>query len=407
MTYWLLLKTAIQSIRLNWLRTLLTLLGIVIGVGSVIAMTAVGQGAQDTVVARIAAMGSNLLIVNSNTIRTGGVSFGRGSSASRSTLTITDVDFLRKSLSTASGLTPIVNATGQLIWGATNDSSSVNGVSVDYLDVRNRQIDTGAMFTEAEVQSRATVAVVGQTVVEELFGGQDPVGEQIRIGRVPFTVIGTLKASGSGFGGDNDDLVLVPYTTAQARLSGTQYVSQIWIKAVDKPSMTPLQDEITADLRNVHRLAESAEDDFTIRNQSDMINLVSQSTDTFTLLLGAIAGISLLVGGIGIMNMMLVAVTERTKEIGLRIAVGARGTDIMLQFLAESVMICVMGGLLGLVFGVGGAYVLQHFFDVNTSLSTNTMIISVGFAAFVGVAFGLYPAYRASKLDPIEALRYG
>ena len=251
------------------------------------------------------------------------------------------------------------------------------------------------------------MAVVGQTVVEELFGGQDPVGEQIRIGRVPFTVIGTIKASGSGFGGDNDDLVLVPYTTAQARLSGTQYVSQIWIKAVDKASMTPLQDEITSDLRNVHRLAESAEDDFTIRNQSDMINLVSQSTDTFTLLLGAIAGISLLVGGIGIMNMMLVAVTERTKEIGLRIAVGARGTDIMLQFLAESVMICVMGGLLGLVFGVGGAYVLQHFFDVNTYLSTNTMIISVGFAAFVGVAFGLYPAYRASKLDPIEALRYG
>jgi len=406
MTYWLLLKTAIQSIRLNWLRTLLTLLGIVIGVGSVIAMTAVGQGAQDTVVARISAMGSNLLIVNSNSSRSGGVSSGRGSSGSRSTLSTTDVDFLRKTLSAASGLTPIVNATGQLIWGASNYASSVNGVSVDYLDVRNRQIDTGVMFTEAEQQNRATVAVVGQTVVTELFLGEDPVGQQIRIGRIPFTIIGTLKTSGSGFGGDNDDLVLIPYTTAQARLSGTQYVSQIWIKAVDKESMAPLEEELIQQLRTAHRLAESAEDDFTVRNQADMISLVSESTDTFTLLLGAIAGISLLVGGIGIMNMMLVAVTERTKEIGLRIAVGARGSDILLQFLAESVLICVMGGLLGLLFGVGGAYVLQHFFSVNTSLSTNTMIISVGFAAFVGVAFGLYPAYRASKLDPIEALRY-
>ncbi len=407
MTYWLLLKTAIQSIRLNWLRTLLTLLGIVIGVGSVIAMTAVGQGAQDTVVARISAMGSNLLIVSSNSTRTGGVSSGRGSSSgSRSTLSITDVDFLRKTLTSSSGLTPIVNATGQLIWGASNYSSSVNGVSVDYLNVRNREIDTGVMFSEAEQQNRATVAVVGQTVITELFAGEDPVGQQIRIGRIPFTVIGTLKESGSGFGGDNDDLVLVPYTTAQARLSGNQYVSAIWIKAVDKESMTPLQEQLTLQLRTAHRLADSAEDDFTVRNQAEMISLVSQSTDTFTLLLGAIAGISLLVGGIGIMNMMLVAVTERTKEIGLRIAVGARGSDILLQFLAESVLICIMGGLLGLLFGVGGAYVLQHFFSVNTSLSTNTMIISVGFAAFVGVAFGLYPAYRASKLDPIEALRY-
>lgn len=402
MTYWMLLKTALQSIRLNWLRTLLTLLGIVIGVGSVIAMTAVGQGAQESVVQRISSMGSNLLIVNSNASRSGGVNFGRGF---RSTLYTKDVDYLRKTLTTATGLTPVVNASGQLVWNASNYSSSVSGVSADYLDVRNREIDSGSMFTEQDQQSRATVAVVGQTVVTELFQGEDPVGQKIRIGRVPFTVVGTLKSSGSGFGGDNDDVVLVPYTTAQARLAGSDQVNQIWIKAVDAASMSSLETEIGDALRASHRLAANADDDFSIRNQSDMIELVSESTDTFTLLLGAIASISLLVGGIGIMNMMLVAVTERTKEIGLRIAVGARGSDIMLQFLIESVLICLMGGLLGLLAGVGGAYVLQAF-GTNTTLSTNTMVISVGFAAFVGVAFGLYPAYRASKLDPIEALRY-
>ncbi len=404
MTYWLLFRTALQSIRLNWLRTLLTLLGIVIGVGSVIAMTAVGQGAQESVLQRISAMGSNLLIVRSGATRTGGVNLGRNA---RDTLYTRDVDFLRKTLSYATGMTPVVNANGQLVWGASNYSSNVQGVSVDYLQVRNREIESGVMFSDAEQATRATVAVVGQTVVTELFGGEDPVGQQIRIGVTPFTVIGTLKASGAGFGGDNDDLVLVPYTTAQARLSGSDRVSQIWIQAIDKDSMTALQDEITQNLRAIHRLPAGAPDDFNIRNQADMIDLVSASTDTFTLLLGAIAGISLLVGGIGIMNMMLVAVTERTKEIGLRIAVGARGSDIMLQFLMESVLICIMGGLLGLLFGVGSAYVLQDFFGVNTALSTDTMIISVGFAAFVGVAFGLYPAYRASKLDPIEALRYG
>ncbi len=404
MTYWLLLKTAMQSIRLNWLRTLLTLLGIVIGVGSVIAMTAVGQGAQKAVVARISAMGSNLLIVTPSASRSGGVNFGRGF---RSTLYTRDVDFLRKTLTYASGLTPVVNGSGQLVWGASNYSSNVQGVNVEYLQVRNREIESGVMFTDSEQMSRATVAVVGQTVIKELFAGQDPVGQKIRIGNIPFTVIGTLKPTGAGFGGDNDDVVIVPYTTVQARLSGSTSVNQIWVQALDENSMSALQEELTQSLRAVHRLSAAAPDDFNIRNQADMIELVSESTETFTLLLGAIAGISLLVGGIGIMNMMLVAVTERTKEIGLRIAVGARGSDIMLQFLMESVLICIMGGLLGLLFGVGGAYVLQHFFSVNTALSSDTMIISVGFAAFVGVAFGLYPAYRASKLDPIEALRYG
>jgi putative ABC transport system permease protein len=404
MTYWLLLKTAVQSIRLNWMRTLLTLLGIVIGVGSVIAMTAVGQGAQQTVLARISAMGSNLLTVTPGASRSGGVNFGRGF---RSTLFTRDVDYLRKTLTEASGLTPVVNGTGQLVWGAKNYSSSVQGVSVDYLQVRNREIESGVMFNETAQAQRATVAVVGQTVIKELFDGEDPIGQQIRVGRIPFTVIGTLTSAGAGFGGDNDDVVIVPFTTAQARLTGSDSVNQIVVPAVDKQSMDSLQDEIAQSMRVVHRLRPNAEDDFNIRNQADMISLVSESTQTFTLLLGAIAGISLLVGGIGIMNMMLVAVTERTKEIGLRIAVGARGSDIMLQFLIESVLICVMGGLLGLCFGVGGAYALEKFFAINTALSTNTMVIAVGFAAFVGVAFGLYPAYRASQLDPIEALRYG
>jgi putative ABC transport system permease protein len=404
MTYWLLLKTAIQSIRLNWLRTLLTLLGIVIGVASVIALSAVGEGAKNTVVNRITAMGSNLLTVSSAARTFGGVNLGGGS---RVSLTTTDYNFLRKTLTQASGISPVANTNGQLIAGGANYQSTVQGVSVDYLDIRNREIDSGVMFTDAEVQTRATVAIVGQTVINELFGGDDPVGRQIRIGRIPFTVIGTLKPSGSGFGGDQDDLVLVPFSTVQARLSGSINVGQILVAADNKDSMDELQEELTQSLRTSHRLPASADDDFTIRNQADIISLVSESIGAFTLLLAAIAGISLFVGGIGIMNMMLVAVTERTKEIGLRIAVGARGSDIMLQFLAESVLICCMGGLLGLTVGVGTAYLLKHGFGVNTVLSVNTMIVSVGFAAFVGVAFGLYPAYRASKLDPIEALRYG
>jgi putative ABC transport system permease protein len=404
MTYWLLLKTAIQSIRLNWLRTLLTLLGIVIGVASVIALSAVGEGAKNTVVDRITAMGSNLLTVSSAARTFGGVNLGGGS---RVSLTTTDYNFLRKTLTQASGISPVANTNGQLIAGGANYQSTVQGVSVDYLDIRNREIDSGVMFTDAEVQTRATVAIVGQTVINELFGGDDPVGRQIRIGRIPFTVIGTLKPSGSGFGGDQDDIVLVPFSTVQARLSGSINVGQILVAADNKDSMDELQEELTQSLRTSHRLPASADDDFTIRNQADIISLVSESIGAFTLLLAAIAGISLFVGGIGIMNMMLVAVTERTKEIGLRIAVGARGSDIMLQFLAESVLICCMGGLLGLALGVGTAYLLKHGFGVNTVLSVNTMIVSVGFAAFVGVAFGLYPAYRASKLDPIEALRYG
>ena len=404
MTYWLLLKTAIQSIRLNWLRTLLTLLGIVIGVASVIALSAVGEGAKNTVVNRITAMGSNLLTVTSAARTFGGVNLGGGS---RVSLTTTDYNFLRKTLTQASGISPVANTNGQLIAGGANYQSTVQGVSVDYLDIRNREIDSGVMFTDAEVQTRATVAIVGQTVINELFGGDDPVGRQIRIGRIPFTVIGTLKPSGSGFGGDQDDIVLVPFSTVQARLSGSINVGQILVAADNKDSMDELQEELTQSLRTSHRLPASADDDFTIRNQADIISLVSESIGAFTLLLAAIAGISLFVGGIGIMNMMLVAVTERTKEIGLRIAVGARGSDIMLQFLAESVLICCMGGLLGLTVGIGTAYLLKHGFGVNTVLSVNTMIVSVGFAAFVGVAFGLYPAYRASKLDPIEALRYG
>lgn len=404
MTYWLLLKTALQSIRLNWLRTLLTLLGIVIGVGSVIAMTAVGQGAQKAVVNRISAMGSNLLIVYSAPRNFGGVNLGAGS---RVSITSTDLNYLRKTLTSSSGMTPVVNANAQLIFGGSNYQSSVQGVSTEFMQVRNREIDAGVFFTDAELNSRATVAVVGQTVINELFAGEDPVGQKIRIGRIPFTVIGTLKAAGTGFGGDQDDVVVVPYTTAQARLTGSLNISQIWIEAVDADNMANLEQEIRDSMRVVHRLRANDNDDFSIRNQADMISLVSESTETFTLLLAAIAGISLLVGGIGIMNMMLVAVTERTKEIGLRIAVGARGSDIMLQFLVESILICILGGLLGLGFGIGAAYVLEHAFNVPTVLSSQTMIVAVAFAAFVGVAFGLYPAYRASRLDPIEALRYG
>jgi len=405
MSFAQLLLTALQSIRLNWLRALLTLLGIVIGVGAVIVMTALGQGSQAEIQKRISSLGDNLLIVMGGNRAAGGVNFGAGSNTN---LDGEDVRFLQQTLQNMKGLSPVVRAPGQLVGGIGNWYTQSQGVGADFVDIRSWTIESGAFFTDRDVQSRAPVAVLGQTVAKQLFPDRDPIGEKIRIGKTPSTVVGVLGSKGAmTFGGDQDDVVFVPWTTAQARMTGNKDVAQILINAADAASMPALQEEIASALRRLHRLAPEAPDDFTIRNQTEIMSVMTETTRTLAMLLASVAAISLLVGGIGIMNMMLVAVTERTREIGLRIALGARPRDIRAQFLSESVVICLMGGILGTTIGVLISWGVAQLLGFAAIVDTRMVLIAVGFSAAVGVFFGLYPAVRASKLDPIEALRYG
>lgn len=397
--------SALQSIRLNWLRTLLTLLGIVIGVGAVIVMTALGRGAQAEVTKRVASLGDNMVIVQSGARQFGGVSMGAGSS---SPIDVDDYKLLQENLRGAMAVSPIVRASSQLVGGVGNWSTQSQGVSEQFPRIRSWNMESGVFFSEREVAMRAPVVVLGKTVAQQLFPDQDPVGQQIRIGKVPCIVVGVLESKGSSsFGGDQDDVAFVPWTTAQARMTGSRYIMQILAAAPDAASIPALQDEISTILRRAHRLTPDMPDDFTIRNQTEIMNVASAATQTLTTLLASVAAISLLVGGIGIMNMMLVAVTERTREIGLRIALGARPRDIRAQFLTESVVICVIGGLLGVAIGLAVAWGIAKLLNFATAIDTAMLLTAVGFAAFVGVFFGLYPAIRASKLDPIEALRYG
>jgi putative ABC transport system permease protein len=399
-----LVLTALQSIRLNWLRALLTLLGIVIGVGSVIVMTALGRGAQNEVAKSVSAMGDNLIIVSSASRNFGGVNMGAGSS---NPLDAEDYNFLRNNLRSMQYISPVVRAPGQLVGGIGNWFTTSQGVGEQFADIRSWPIASGVFFSEREVMTRAPVAVLGHTVAQQLFPDRDPIGEKVRIGKVPCTIVGVLEAKGSSaFGGDQDDVVFVPWTTAQARMTGNRDIMQILVSAVDEASMGALQEEIGNLLRTLRRLPPEAPDDFQMRSQTEIMNMRTEMTRTFTTLLASVAAISLLVGGIGIMNMMLVAVTERTREIGLRIALGARPRDIRAQFLTESVVICTIGGMLGTAIGLGISAGIAKLMGFPTAVDTNMMLVAVGFAAFVGVFFGLYPAVRASKLDPIEALRY-
>jgi putative ABC transport system permease protein len=391
MSIFRLISTALQSIRLNWLRALLTLLGIVIGVGSVIVMTALGRGAQQEVEKSVAAMGDNLVIVSAGNRQFGGVSMGAGSS---NQITAEEVRFLKENLRNMQAISPVVRASGQLVGGIGNWFTQSQGVGEEFATIRSWPLEYGEFFGEREVASRAPVAVLGATVAQQLYPDRDPVGEKIRIGKVPCTIVGVLASKGSSpFGGDQDDVVYVPWTTAQARMTGSRDVMQILVSAPDEKSMLPLQEEIASLLRRLRRLSPDASDDFMIRNQTEIMNMRTEMTRTFTTLLASVAAISLLVGGIGIMNMMLVAVTERTREIGLRIALGARPRDIRAQFLTA--------------IGLGVSQGIAKIMGFPTAVDTTMLMLAVGFAAFVGVFFGLYPALRASKLDPIEALRYG
>jgi len=399
-----LIRVAGDSIRKNKMRTLLTMLGIVIGVGAVIIMVAVGQGAQQGIANQINALGTNLLIVTAGSSNQGGVSQG---AQAFNRLTIEDAEKLRSEGTLFAGVTPVVNTRTQVIGGGTNWRTTINGVSTDFQTIRDWQTQSGTFFTDTDVRGLRKVAVIGTTVAENLYPGTDPVGSQIQIRNVPFEIVGVLAPKGQNAGGqDQDDIVAIPYTTAQSRLSGNTRIWQILVSATSPDDIAAAQAEVRSIMRESHRIAEGDEDDFTVRNQTEIASAAQGTTKIMTWLLASIASVSLIVGGIGIMNIMLVSVTERTREIGIRMAIGARGSDVLTQFLVESIVMSVLGGAVGLAVGVGGAQVLAHFTGWSTSVPVQAVVLAIGFSAAVGVFFGYYPARKAAALDPINALRY-
>jgi putative ABC transport system permease protein len=400
-----LLRIATTSILKNKMRTLLTMLGIVIGVGAVIVMVAIGNGAQSQIKDQIGGLGTNLIIIMPGSSRQGGVNQGAGSF---NKLTVADADLLKKNGTLFAGVSPVVSTRQQVINDQANWKTSISGVSTDYPLIRNWSASSGAFFSDDDVRSSRKVALLGATVVKQLFGDMDPVGAQIQIGKVPFTVVGVMEAKGQNAGGqDQDDAVLVPYTTAQTRLSGNTRIGQILVSTASADDMAAAQDEVSAIMREAHRLdASGAEDDFTVRNQTEIANAMSGTTKVMSGLLAAIASISLVVGGIGIMNIMLVSVTERTREIGIRMAIGARGNDVLTQFLVESIVMSLLGGIVGLAVGYAGAALLGHLTGWATSTPISAVAIAVGFSGAVGMFFGYYPARKAAGLNPIQALRY-
>ena len=398
-----LLKVASQSILKNKMRTLLTMLGIVIGVGAVIVMVAVGNGAQQMIETQINSLGTNLIIVMPGSGSVGGANQGAGTF---NKLTVADAEKLKRDATLLAGVSPVVSTRTQVIGGQGNWRTLINGVSLDFLTIRDWSTRSGDLFTEDDVRSGRKVAVLGATVANNLFPGSDPVGSEIQIGHVPFTVVGVLNPKGQNAGGnDQDDVILMPYTTAQTRLSGNVRIGQILASAASAADIAPAQEEVASIMRESHRL-NGADDDFTVRNQTEIAQAATSTTRVMSGLLAAIASISLLVGGIGIMNIMLVSVTERTREIGIRMAIGARGSDVLTQFLVESVVMSLLGGVVGLLAGYAGAGILGHVTGWTTSTPASAVAIAVGFSAAVGVFFGYYPARRAAALNPIQALRH-
>jgi putative ABC transport system permease protein len=400
-----LFKIAVRALVRNKLRAFLTMLGIIIGVASVIAMLAIGEGSKKSIQDQMSSMGTNLIMVMPNMQRRGGVSLGASSSMA---LKYSDVTAIRNEAVSIAAVSPAVNANGQVIYGNQNTQTSIYGVSEEYLDIRKLEIQSGRIFNSNEVRSMSKVCILGQTVVDNLFGeGADPVGISIRIKNLPFEIIGVLKDKGeSGMGQDQDDMILAPYTTVQRRLAAVDYINGIYASAVSEEKSTSAKTEVEEILRRTHKIKESEEDDFRIMSQSELLETVSSITDIMKYLLGAIAGISLLVGGIGIMNIMFVSVTERTREIGLRMSIGGRGKDILRQFLVESMLLSLLGGAVGIIFGyliAKGAGTLMNMPPVVTSQS---IVLAFAVCFIIGVFFGWYPAKKASNLSPIDALRY-
>jgi putative ABC transport system permease protein len=400
-----LFRIAVRALVRNKLRAFLTMLGIIIGVASVIAMLAIGEGSKQNIRKEMSSMGTNMVMVMPNMQRRGGVSLGASSSMA---LKYSDVIALRNEATAINAVSPEVRANGQVIFSNQNTQTTIYGVSEEYLMIKKLEIGSGRIFNSTELRSMSKVCLLGQTVVENLFGaGADPVGITIRIKNLPFLIIGVLKDKGeSGMGQDQDDLIIAPYTTVQRRLAAIDYINGIYASAVSEEKSAVAIAEVEEILRRSHKLKESAENDFRVMSQSELIETVSSITDMLTILLGAIAGISLLVGGIGIMNIMFVSVTERTREIGLRMSIGGRGSDILRQFLVESILLSVLGGTLGVVFGYLIAKGAGSLMSITPIIKVHTVVLAFSVCFAIGVFFGWYPARKASNLNPIDALRY-
>jgi putative ABC transport system permease protein len=398
------IKIALRALRRNKLRTVLTMLGIIIGVGAVIAMVGIGNGAKAQVQARIAALGQNVILIFSGSINRSGVFSGFGGAG---TLTVEDALAIQNEVTGVAAVSPEARSGGQIMAGTNNWSTQIMGEGVDYFTIRQWDFADGGAFTEADVRAAAKVCVLGKTTADKLFPGEDPLGQAIRIKNVPIRVVGVLRPKGvSMMGSDQDDTVIVPYTTCMRRLAGVTTLRAINVQAASTDQIYAVQNGVTELLRQRHRIQPGRDDDFIIRNQQEISETANATTETMTALLAGVAVISLIVGGIGIMNIMLVSVTERTREIGIRMAVGARGRDILSQFLIEAVTLSSLGGILGIGLGIGTAKFLSSVKNWPTLVSMDSVVIAFVFSAAVGVFFGFYPARKASQLDPIEALRY-
>lgn len=411
MNYQNLFKIAIRAIAANKMRSFLTALGIIIGIAAVITMLAIGQGSKASIKANIAEMGSNMIMISPGADMRGGV---RQDASSMETLKQADYQSIKEDCNYISAISPTVNSSGQWIYGNNNTQSSIYGVNQDYLSIRQLKVADGEMFTDTDIKAAAKVCILGQTVVDYLFpDGSDPIGKVVRFNSIPFRVVGVLQKKGyNSMGMDQDDLVLAPYTTVMKRILAQTYLGGIVCSAITEEASQPAQDQISEILRRNHKLkdatetTEADEDDFNIRSQEEISSMMNSTMSTITILLGSVAGISLLVGGIGIMNIMYVSVTERTREIGLRMSVGARGIDILNQFLIEAILLSVTGGIIGVILGVSLSLSLNAFLHIATQIEPWSIIMSFAVCTFTGVFFGWYPAKKAAKLDPIEAIRY-
>ena len=402
----MIIRIAFRALARNKTRAALTMLGIIIGVSAVIVMVSIGQGAQATVQAQIESMGTNLLFVSAGSQNVGGVRSGAGDTGTN-TLTVDDLEAIKREVPSVSMVSPVINSRSQMIAGNQNWSTSIQGVSEQFPDIRKWAVGSGDFFTDSDVRSAARVVVIGQTIADNLFPGQDAVGQTMRISNMPFRVVGVMARKGQDpQGRDQDDAAFAPYTSVQKKLLGNTRVQIAYVSAVSQDATYTAQSQIAELLRQRHKLAQGAADDFTVRNMSDVAEAANETNSVMTMLLGSIAGVSLLVGGIGIMNIMLVSVTERTREIGIRMAIGARSTAVRTQFLVESIVLSLTGGFAGICLGVLASVGVPLLLGWPTLVSTASIVGSVVFSAGVGIFFGYYPARKAAALDPIDALRY-